>query len=162
MYSVFDRLLAELADACRAHYGQRLVSLAVFGSVGRQTARPDSDIDFLVVADPLPDGRIARVQEFEAVERALAEPLRAARGCGVNTSLSPVLKTPAEVAQGSPLLFDVPDDARILMDRDGFLRASLDALSQRLAALGARRVWRGNAWFWDLKPDYRPGEVFKL
>jgi hypothetical protein len=31
-----------------------------------------------------------------------------------------------------------------------------------LEQLGARRIWRGNAWFWDLKPDYRPGEVFEL
>jgi hypothetical protein len=27
---------------------------------------------------------------------------------------------------------------------------------------GARRIWCGNAWYWDLKPDYRPGEVFEL
>jgi hypothetical protein len=31
-----------------------------------------------------------------------------------------------------------------------------------LAHLGARRVWLGNAWYWDLKPDYRPGDVFEL
>jgi hypothetical protein len=35
-------------------------------------------------------------------------------------------------------------------------------LRERLATLGARRVWRGNAWFWDLKPDYQPGDVFEL
>jgi hypothetical protein len=24
------------------------------------------------------------------------------------------------------------------------------------------RIWRGNAWLWDLKPDYQPGDVFEL
>ena len=54
------------------------------------------------------------------------------------------------------------EDARILFDRDGFFAAVLERLRARLEALGARRVWRGNAWFWDLKPDYVPGEVFEL
>jgi hypothetical protein len=54
------------------------------------------------------------------------------------------------------------DDAGILYDRDGFFTAVLERLRERLARLGARRVWRGNAWFWDLKHDYTPGEVFEI
>jgi len=37
-----------------------------------------------------------------------------------------------------------------------------ERLKARLEALGARRIWRGNAWFWGLKPDYRIGEIFEL
>ena len=162
MTSAFDGVLAAVVEACRAHYGRRLVTVAVFGSVGRGTARSTSDIDLLLVVDPLPDGRLARVREFEAVERALAAPLREARERGVTTEVSPVFKTPQEIAAGSPLLLDMTDDARVLVDRDGFLARSLDALRARLSSRGARRIWRGNAWFWDLKPDYRPGEVFEL
>ena len=54
------------------------------------------------------------------------------------------------------------DDARILFDREDFLQDALTAQKQRLDRLGARRIWRGNAWYWDLKPDYTPGEVFEL
>ena len=71
MDPVFDSLPASLLDACRRHYGERLVALALFGSMGRGTPRPDSDVDMLVIADPLPDGRVARAAEFAAVERAL-------------------------------------------------------------------------------------------
>lgn len=162
MTATFDQVLAALAEACGSHYGERLVALAVFGSVGRGTARPNSDIDLLVVADPLPDGRLARVREFEAVDRALAPALREARDRGVATELSPVFKTPQEIAAGSPLLLDMTDDARVLVDREAFLAGALDRFRARLASLGARRIWRGNAWYWDLKPDYRPGEVFEL
>lgn len=56
----------------------------------------------------------------------------------------------------------VDPNARILYDRGRFLEGALDGLRARLARLGARRIWRGKAWFWDLKPDYRPGEVFDL
>ena len=162
MTATFDATLSAAVEACHAHYGSRLVAAAVFGSVGRGTARPTSDIDLLLVVDPLPDGRLARMREFALVERALADALRQARDRGVATDLSPVLKTPGEIAAGSPLLLDMTDDARVLFDRDGFLAHSLDALRARLSSLGARRIWRGNAWFWDLKPDYRPGEVFDL
>lgn len=155
-------LLADVTDAVRRHYGARLVSLVVFGSVGRGTPRPDSDLDLLLVVDDLPRGRVARVQEFGAVERELAPRLQEARRDGVTTECSPVFKTPAELAAGSPLFLDMVEDAKILYDRDGFFARARDEWRDRLARLGARRIWRGNAWLWDLKPDYRPGEIFEL
>jgi predicted nucleotidyltransferase len=155
----FEEVLPPLLRACEEVYGERLVSLVIFGSGGRGTARPDSDLDLLLIASPLPDGRMRRVEEFEAVEkrlRALLPP-----GLGV-PPLSPVFKTPEEAGHGSPLFLDMTEDARILFDRDGFFGRELDRLRRRLAELGSRRIWRGNAWYWDLKPDYRPGEVFEL
>lgn len=124
--------------------------------------RPDSDLDVHIVADDLPNGRVARAQDFEPIEKALAGELTAARSLGFATECSPVFKTRAEVLAGSPLFLDMTDDARILYDREGFFRGALDRLRQRLADLGARRIWRGNAWFWDLKPDYQAGDLFEL
>lgn len=157
-----ERLLMEMNDRVQAHYADRLVSLVVFGSMGRGTPRPDSDVDLLIVAEPLPDGRMRRVDEFAPVEKALASTLADGRRAGFFNECSPVFKTPDEVLAGSPLLLDMVDDARILYDRDDFFRTALDRMKERLARLGARRIWRGNAWLWDLKPDYRPGDVFEL
>lgn len=157
-----QHLLADVVAATRSHYGNRLVSLVVFGSVGRGTARPDSDLDLLIVADDLPAGRMARVREFAAVEATLQERQANGRRLGFPIDCSPVFKTRDEVLSGSPLFFDMVDDARILFDRDGFFAAALGRLRTRLTQLGARRIWRGNAWFWDLKPNYRSGEVFEL
>ncbi len=157
-----EALLGHLVAACREHYGGRLVSLAVFGSVGRGTARPDSDVDLFIVADDLPVGRVPRMSEFSGAEKLLAARLAGNDLGGPEPFLSPVIKTPVEVGRGSLLFLDMIEVARILHDRDGFLRQALDELKARLERLGARRIWRGNAWFWDLKPDYRPGEVFEL
>ena len=159
---LIEHLLTEVVAACRRHYGSRLAAVAVFGSIGRGTARPDSDIDLLVVADDLPDGRVARATDFTAVEAAVAPAVAEARRAGLGAWLSPVLKTPAEIERGSPLLLDMVDDARILYDREQFLEQALAGLRDRLIRLGARRIWRGSAWIWDLKPDYQPGEVFDL
>lgn len=160
--AAFGPLESAIVDACRAHYGNRLVSVAVFGSVGRGTPRHDSDLDFLILAEGLPAGRMRRSDDFAAVETILAPALARAADAGIAPLLSPVIKTPEEASQGSPLFLDMIDDARVLFDRDNVLRKVLLKLRERLDRLGARRIWRGNAWFWDLKPDYRPGDEFEL
>jgi hypothetical protein len=158
----FETFLHAINEACRDHYGDRLVSVAVFGSVGRGTPRPDSDVDVLIVAEPLPDGRLARGEDFRPVEATLAPGRLVMRRAGFTAFVSPIFKTPDEIRRGSPLLLDMTSDARCLYDRDAFLAGALERLRARLTALGARRIWRGNAWLWDLKPDLRPGEVFEL
>lgn len=155
---ILDRLVGELRDA----YGRRLVACAVFGSVGRGTPRHDSDVDLLIVARDLPRGRLRRVEEFLPLEARLEKELGADSPGEEPVRLAPVFKTPEEVEAGSPLFLDMVEDARILYDPEGLLAAHLERLRRRLAQLGARRIWLGNAWYWDLKPDLQPGEGITL
>jgi predicted nucleotidyltransferase len=150
------KLLNRLTSLCKEQYGERLISLAVFGSVGRGTPRPDSDIDLLLVIKDLPVGRIARMKEFAEIETTLGMTIKG------RIELSPVLKTPEEIANGSPLFLDMVEDARMLFDRDDFFKSVLKNLKERLHELGARRIWQGNIWYWDLKPDYKQGEIFEI
>lgn len=158
----FKNILFHLRPACMEHYGDRLVSVAVYGSVGRGTPRPDSDIDLLVVAEGLPDGRLKRMDDFRAIEKGLESRLSPIADAGGRVEFSPVIKSPDEVKLGSPLFLDMTEDAMILFDRDRFFEQALAGLRKRLERLGSKRIWRGNAWHWDLKPDYKPGEVFEL
>jgi uncharacterized protein len=158
----YHSLQRAVLDSARTIYGDRLVSLVVFGSAGRGVPQPGSDLDLLIVCDTLPRGRVARADEFRTVEASLVPVLASMRRSGLAVELSPVFKTPDEVRVGSPLFLDMIEDARFLYDRDGFMRGVLLRLKSRLEALGARRIRRGNAWFWDLKRDYRIGEVFEL
>ena len=144
-------LFDKLQSLCRETYGDRLVSLAVFGSRGRGTARPDSDVDILLIVKELSQWRMKRVEEFSPIETALADVI-----------LSPILKTPDEIKNGSPLLLDMVEDAVILYDREDLLKNTLDVLRGNLTRLGAKRIWRGDNWFWDLKPDYQRGEIFEV
>jgi hypothetical protein len=158
----YDRLLDEVRQALIRHYGNRLVAVAVYGSVGRGTPRADSDVDLLIVARELPRGRMRRVDEFLPVEASVEAALRAVNPDGPPVMLAPVFKTPEEAEYGSPLFLDMTEDARLLHDPDGFLARRLDQLRARLVELGSRRIWRGNAWYWDLKPDFKPGEIITL
>lgn len=160
--ATFERLVAALKDTCLAVYGPRLRVLAVFGSVARGTPRPDSDIDLLLVVEGLQPGRRARLIEFEAVDRLLAESLRQAQKEGVYSSISPILKSPEELRQGSLLDLDIIEQVRILVDEGGLLRNHLAALAVRLQAMGARKVRKGGGYYWELRPDYQWGERITL
>lgn len=160
--SAFERILGRVAEAAQRVYGPRLLGLGVFGSVGRGTMTVASDIDLILIADPLPLGRVARREEFDAVESALAGEMRDARRAGMNAEISPVIKTPEELMAGSPILFDMTDDLRILYDPAGVLADGIASMRERLRRLGARRIWKGESWYWNLKPDMRPGEEFEI
>jgi predicted nucleotidyltransferase len=156
--TVHEQLLPLIRDECVTFYGSALVSLAVFGSVARGTAKPDSDIDLLIIGDPLPDGRRPRTVQFLQLE----DRLREREPKFLEMLLSPVMKTPAELRHGSPLLWDMTEEVDILVDRNGFLDRLLDDVRTRLRNLGARRVFREEGWYWILKPDYKVGEVFEI
>lgn len=158
----FELLLRDLKSAIQTFYGPHLVSVVVFGSVGRGTPRSDSDVDLLIVADPLPPGRMRRVDEFAGVKKALANRIKVLEECGIFTRLSPVFKTPAEVRRGSLLFLDMIEDGRTLVDPSDFWRRYLREFRRRLNRLGARKIYEGDSWYWDLKPDYKPGEVFEI
>ena len=158
-----EALFTAIREATLAAYGERLVSLAVFGSWARGTATPASDLDLLVIAEPLPPSRMKRVREF----RPLADATQTARSHiwseqHAEVELSPVFKTPAELAAGSPLYLDMTLWRVVLFDRGDVLTTFLEGLHGRMQELGSRRVpFRGGA-FWDYKPDFRPGEVVEL
>ncbi len=155
---VEERLLSEITSV----YQGRLVSVVIFGSAARQTQRFDSDIDLLVIAEGLPKGRMKRMREFERAEEGIEPFLASLKKEGIETYISPIIKTPEEVEKGSPLFLDMVEDARILYDRDGFFSDRLKRLRKRLKELGAKRIWMGSAWYWDLKPDYKPGDIFEI
>lgn len=158
----FTEIVERTLKASIDHYGDRLLSFVIFGSVARGTMRPDSDIDLLLVVNDLPRGRLARMDDFRLLERTLETQIQDAARDGIHTDLSPLLKTPEEVEQGSPLFLDMTDQAKILLDRNGFFADHLDNLRKRLREQGAKRVRLGGGYYWILKPDLAPGEKIPL
>lgn len=151
-----------LLRECQSFYGARLITLAGYGSVARGTFGPLSDFDFLLVADDFADGNPPRNQEFQSVKRALEPEMENCRAAGWEITLRPLFKSPPAVEYGSPLFLDMVDDARILFDRDDFFARRLDLMQKRMRALGSKRIWEGETWYWDLKPDWKPGDVIEL
>jgi predicted nucleotidyltransferase len=152
----FRSALAVAADAWIER--QPLISIVLFGSVARREARPTSDIDVLIVAEDLPRRPAERRQPFlDAWEAA-----RAARGLPpVEWNL--IVKSPEEARYRSPLYLDMVEDAVLILDRGRFFEEVLTGMRARMRELGSRRVHLPDgSWYWDLKPDFRWGEVVEI
>ena len=158
----YRTLVYGLLRALLKRWGDKLVSLVVFGSVARGDARRDSDIDLLIVAKELPRSRFRRQEMFEEAESEVGHLIEELWNRGYTTDFSPVILSVEEAERHRPLYLDMVEDAVVVYDKDGFMQRILSELTERLQELGAERVWIGKKWYWRLKKDYKPGEVIEL
>jgi hypothetical protein len=136
----------------------RLVSIVLFGSVARRDARPTSDIDLLLVAEGLPRSLAERRRPFLEAWREV----RAARGLS-HVEWNLIVKTPDEARFRSPLYLDMVEDAVLILDRGRFFEEVLAGMRARMRELGSRRIYLPDgSWYWDLKPDFRFGDVVEI
>jgi predicted nucleotidyltransferase len=142
----------------------RLTSICLYGSVARGTARRDSDVDLLVVSDDFSGSLASRVERvLQELERKVSGEVERLRKYGVDTELSIYPLRREEVSRLPPILLDLTEDGIVLYDEGSFLERTLTRLKARLSELNARRVFIGeDSWYWDLKPDYKFGEVMEL
>jgi predicted nucleotidyltransferase len=155
-------LVIELCKALERVFGDRFVSLAVFGSVARGEARRDSDIDLLIVAQDLPKSRFRRHDLFEEAEKAVEPMVEELWSRGLYVDFSPIILSVEEAKKHRPIYLDMVIDAVIVFDRGDFFKKILDEIAARLRELGAERKRVGKLWYWVLKKEYRPGEVIEI
>ncbi|MGC9086852.1 MAG: nucleotidyltransferase domain-containing protein [Thermoproteota archaeon] len=154
----YRSLVSKILKALLSVFGDRLISLVVYGSVARGEARQSSDVDLLIVVEGLPESRFERNKIFDTVEDLLSKDLEDLHASGYYVALSPILKTPEEARKISSLYLDMVEDAVIVYDRNGFFESVLVRLSNKLKELGAERVWVGKKWYWRLRKDLKLGE----
>lgn len=115
-------------------------------------ARPDSDIDLLIVVDG---------DEQTALDDCLT-----VRN-GVEKATMPLITlavfTPQRLRKNFLILLDIADHGLILHDPQGALTELLNSLQQRLLEWGSRKVvLPDGSRYWQLKPDLKLGEVLSL
>lgn len=155
-------LAVKFADLLKERFAGNLVSVILFGSVARNEAGRYSDIDLLVIFNELPAGHLSRTALVEPIEEALEKDILSLRREGICSSFNYSLKTREEARHIRPLYFDLTMDAVYLYDDDGFFKGVLEGLKSRLKRLGSVRRKVGSVRYWDLKPDFKYGEVFEI
>jgi uncharacterized protein len=135
----------ELLDELRVHYraalGARLVGLATFGSRARGDARPDSDLDLLLIAEALPDDLFERASAVRAPALRTEDPDVSVRAL-----------TPTEYERDiAPIDLDIGLDAIVMYDRDAYLADRLALVRQRIGQAGLVRS-RDLTWGWRRGP----------
>jgi predicted nucleotidyltransferase len=94
-----------LVHAVRRDVGAPLACALLFGSKARRTARPDSDVDVLLVFRRLPDDREPYATQAEQVAETVA------RRTGVPVGVWSVSNDDLAAGRRTPMLVDALDDA---------------------------------------------------
>lgn len=157
----FDEIIDLIFKEVRCYYGENLTSFIIFGSCGRGTPSPSSDIDILIVLKNAPRGRIKRIREFyENIEKRIEPYIEKLRDYEINTFLSPIIRTEDEIKLGSPLYIDMLTGIKIYFDRDNFFKRYLNSLEEELKKLGAEK--KDAYWVYKKEVNKEEGvEVFQ-
>lgn len=154
-----DRLLGALQESL----GEKLISVVLYGSCARGQMGPESDVDILIIAEGLSDSSLDRQALFtQILNEVMTFFKETTKQAGWFPYMSAILKTPQEADRISRIYFDMIEEAKILYDKNDFFKGVLKKVKTKLEELGARRIQVGKMWYWDLKPDYRPGEIFEI
>lgn len=164
-YRKYQDVLARFLQLLQAEYSDELVSLVLYGSVARGEADKQSDVDLIIVLENPPDEYYKRSERVIGVLKELEKDkeFQSLKKNDYAVYFKPIIFSRKEAEESRYLFLDVVEDGIILYDRGNFFKDRLRSLGKRLKDLGAKRIFlKDGSWYWVLKPDLRPGEVFSL
>lgn len=148
--SYLDALLHRRAD--------RLVSVAIFGSMANGENGAGSDCDLFIVVNNAQDKKEIKMQ-LNATETGLVALELAMLDSGVGMFVSPLVLTKTEASSFNPLYLDMTTACLVLHDNGLFLKTILARTQEKMRRWGSTRHRMGNHWYWDIKPDNQWGDV---
>lgn len=140
-----------------------LISVVLFGSAARGEAGEGSDIDILIIAEKF--GKEGRFEVFNEIETDLkaSDEYRELKEKKLGTLISPVPLTPYEVEKNPSILLDIVMDGIMLYDVDDFIVNKMKSMRKKLEKMGSKRIFLDDKrYYWDLKPDYKLGEIVEI
>jgi len=145
------RMAEQLCKGLKEKLDKNLVSLVVFGSTARGKAKKGSDIDILLIVENEREARRRYVEIKLGLEKAYSPQFYS------------IIITEDKLKDNPYILLDMIEDSVILYDPERRFQSLISRLKERLEELGAKRIWIDrDTWYWDLKPDWKPGEVVDI
>lgn len=164
-FEVYQALLYEFKKILLDTLDGSIISLVLYGSVARGEAKRNSDIDLLIILKAPPVSYYRRLQPVLEATKKIKETsiYKDLETRGYKPYLSFLILSEEEANENRFIFLDMLDASVILFDRDKFFEKRLKDFKRRLKALGSKRIFlKDGSWYWDLKPDLVPEEVFEL
>src|SRR2546425_9333617 len=154
-----QRYIHLLVDVCmqlrRSSLG--LLGVWLFGSVARGEARPNSDVDLLVVARNLKGNKSQMADAISSVVDVRSERDFFFRN-GFVTDISFYPITEEELGRFYPIMLDVLDHGIVLYERGEILNKTARSMKEWLSRMRVRKVTLKRGWMWLLPPDLKVAE----
>lgn len=153
-------IVGKLTELLVARFGEKLVSIVIFGSVARGEAKANSDIDVLLVCEEF-EKSMSRTDKLVDIVLQLWSEEKKPPGQHTWIQFHPL--RPEEAEKNRPIYLDMIEDSIIIFDRNGFMENVLKKLEKRLQELGSRKVYLPDGtWYWILKPTIKRGEIIEI
>src|SRR3990172_10754343 len=158
-----NNFLKSVGKIAMGYYKDSLISIVVYGSVGRGKLTGCSDIDLLIVISSSSDSVCGRIHLFHdnVINKAeQTEEYRELIDKKLPYRIMPIVYTVERLKNHPPLMLDMTEDLVIFfIGEDIFLR-EIKIIKERMRELGSKRVFLENgSWYWILKPDIKWGEI---
>ncbi len=154
----YQQILNKFKRKLLIRFKDELISLVLFGSVARGTAKKESDIDVLIILKDAPDSYYERLKPVVDIELEMRKDVE-----GMPPIFSSMILSLDEAKQNRNIFLDMIDHSVILYDTNDFFKNRLSELKKRLDQLGSKKVLLdGDTWYWSLKPDIVAGEIIEL
>ena len=139
----------------QSKFGDRVVSMCMFGSVVKGRIRKGSDIDFLLVFEDLPMSYHKRVKIIMSVidEIRNTEEYNEIDKYGFWLEPSFILFTKKEIKSHPSILLDIAFEGKIIFDKRDFLKKELKKIKNKLEELGAKKEMTSKGYYWVLKTN---------
>ena len=164
-HRLYADLIERYCEILYDRYRDRLVSVALFGSVARGNWERDSDIDLIVVLEGWQNTPVwMRMRELQDLRKILSmtPEFKSAIEKGFTPNIQHYPLDVSETSRFHRIYIDASIDGIVLYDRQEFLQSLLNNLRIKLEQQGARRVMTpGKGYYWILK-EVKLGEVFTL
>lgn len=161
-----NNFLKSVGEIAMGYYKDSLISIVVYGSVGRGKFTGCSDIDLLIVISSSSDSVCGRIHLFHdnVINKAeQTEEYRELIDKKLPYRIMPIVYTVERLKNHPPLMLDMTEDSVILFDRDDTFLKEIKNIKERMRELGSKRVFLENgSWYWILKPDIKWGEIVKI
>jgi predicted nucleotidyltransferase len=161
-YSHYRSLIECYLGEIQEKLGHNLLSVTLFGSVVREKAVPNSDVDLLTLVKEKNCSVEKEIIRINVASYNWPEML-SLREKGIRTKIYNIVKTEGEIKENPLILLDILEDGKLLYDPQGKMKRLLQRLKKRLKILKAERVvLKDGKWYWDLKPDWKMGEIIEI
>lgn len=161
-YLVYKKFLRIFIKNLQEGMKDNLLSVTLYGSVARGSARPESDIDLLILYRK-GEVDVDSVYVNSALQSDESQEYQRLYNNGIYGEISPLFMTLTEIRNNPLILLDMMEEGIILFEQDKCFTDLLEKMRIETTKLGSRKVnLPDGSWYWELKPSWQPGELIEV
>ena len=161
-YENYKKFLNILIEMLKNKANDGLLSVVLYGSVARGKAKPESDIDLLILYEKEKID-LNKIFPKIIIEARETNEYKKLWENGIYAEVSPYLVTIEELKENPLILLDIMEEGIVLFDKDECFKSLMEKFKEKIKELGSRKVFLPDgSYYWELKPDWKPGEIVEI